>query len=42
MRVRELLDHLDGAGLTMTDWDEMGTALAQAGLTLETSLNEAE
>jgi hypothetical protein len=42
MRVRELLKHLNGAGLTISDWDEMEPALAEVGLTLETSLNEAQ
>jgi hypothetical protein len=42
MTVRELLEHLDGAGLTITDWDETGSALAEAGLALESNLAEAQ
>jgi hypothetical protein len=42
MRVKDFLEHLDGAGLTITDWDQMSPALAEAGLTLETNLNEAQ
>lgn len=42
MKVKDLLEHLDGAGLTITDYGEMPPFLAQAGLTLDTELNEAQ
>jgi hypothetical protein len=42
MKVKNLLEHLEGAGLTITDWDEMQPALTEIGLTLETNLNEAQ
>jgi hypothetical protein len=42
MKVKDLLEHLEGAGLTITDWNEMPPALTEVGLTLETNLNEAQ
>lgn len=40
MTVREFLEHMDGAGLTVTDWDEMPEFLAQVGVTLDTNVND--
>jgi hypothetical protein len=40
MTVKEMLEHLDGAGLSIADWTEMVPALAQLGLGPETKLNE--
>ena len=42
MRVRELVQHLDGAGMTITDWNELKPALTEVGLSPETSLIEAQ
>lgn len=42
MKVKELLEHLDGAGLSVTDWNEVDRHLAQAGIGLGSELNEAQ
>ena len=42
MKVKDLLEHLDGAGISVTDWAELDRPLAEAGVTLATELNEAQ